>query len=192
MKASIQGIIEIASHEAIVDMPYRDSKGIWTIGVGHTANAGPPDPSRMQKGRRIAMSEVFKIFATDLSKFERRVNKAVKVPVAQHERQRELIIGDRKTGKTAIALDAILSQKNSGVKCFYVAIGQKESTVAGVIDGANRGSALDVPECDVFVADDHDRRIVSAEDAPIRMTGMLLDCVVKLSSRRVPDSGPAL
>ena len=47
--------------------------------------------------------------------------------------QRELIIGDRKTGKTAIALDTILNQKDSGVKCFYVAIGQKDSSVAGVI-----------------------------------------------------------
>ncbi len=47
--------------------------------------------------------------------------------------QRELIIGDRKTGKTAIAIDTILNQKNSGVKCFYVAIGQKDSSVAGVI-----------------------------------------------------------
>ncbi len=47
--------------------------------------------------------------------------------------QRELIIGDRKTGKTAIAIDAILNQKNTGVKCFYVAIGQKDSSVAGVI-----------------------------------------------------------
>ncbi|MGE0756125.1 MAG: F0F1 ATP synthase subunit alpha [Pirellulaceae bacterium] len=47
--------------------------------------------------------------------------------------QRELIIGDRKTGKTAIAIDAILNQKGTGVKCFYVAIGQKDSSVAGVI-----------------------------------------------------------
>ena len=47
--------------------------------------------------------------------------------------QRELIIGDRKTGKTAIAIDTILNQKDSGVKCFYVAIGQKDSSVAGVI-----------------------------------------------------------
>ena len=47
--------------------------------------------------------------------------------------QRQLIIGDRKTGKTAIAIDAILNQKDSGVKCFYVAIGQKDSSVAGVI-----------------------------------------------------------
>jgi F-type H+-transporting ATPase subunit alpha len=47
--------------------------------------------------------------------------------------QRELIIGDRKTGKTAVAVDAILNQKDSGVKCFYVAIGQKESSVAAVV-----------------------------------------------------------
>ncbi|MCO6458019.1 MAG: F0F1 ATP synthase subunit alpha [Pirellulaceae bacterium] len=47
--------------------------------------------------------------------------------------QRELIIGDRKTGKTAIAIDAIVNQRDSGVKCFYVAIGQKDSSVAAVI-----------------------------------------------------------
>jgi len=46
--------------------------------------------------------------------------------------QRELIIGDRGTGKTAIAIDAIINQKGQGVHCFYVAIGQKQSTVAGV------------------------------------------------------------
>ncbi len=47
--------------------------------------------------------------------------------------QRELIIGDRKTGKTAIAIDAIINQKESGVKCFYVAVGQKDSSVANVV-----------------------------------------------------------
>ncbi len=47
--------------------------------------------------------------------------------------QRELIIGDRQTGKTAIALDTIINQKGSGVICIYVAIGQKESTVAKVV-----------------------------------------------------------
>ncbi|NQU65962.1 MAG: F0F1 ATP synthase subunit alpha, partial [SAR324 cluster bacterium] len=46
--------------------------------------------------------------------------------------QRELIIGDRQTGKTAIAIDTIISQKETGVKCIYVAIGQKNSTVAQV------------------------------------------------------------
>ena len=50
--------------------------------------------------------------------------------------QRELIIGDRKTGKTAIAIDTIINQKGTGVKCFYVAVGCKESTVAGDRRGA--------------------------------------------------------
>jgi len=57
--------------------------------------------------------------------------------------QRELIIGDRKTGKTAIAIDAIINQRNSGVKCFYVAIGQKESTVAGIIEQLHKAGAMD-------------------------------------------------
>ena len=57
--------------------------------------------------------------------------------------QRELIIGDRKTGKTAIALDAILSQKGTGVKCFYVAIGQKESSVAGVVEILKKYGAME-------------------------------------------------
>ena len=57
--------------------------------------------------------------------------------------QRELIIGDRKTGKTAIAVDAILNQKNTGVKCFYVAIGQKDSSVAQVIEILRENGAMD-------------------------------------------------
>ncbi len=57
--------------------------------------------------------------------------------------QRELIIGDRKTGKTAIAIDAILNQKGEGVKCFYVAIGQKDSSVAGVVDVLRKYGAME-------------------------------------------------
>ncbi len=57
--------------------------------------------------------------------------------------QRELIIGDRKTGKTAIAIDAILNQKGQGVKCFYVAVGQKDSSVAGVVDVLQHHGAME-------------------------------------------------
>ncbi len=57
--------------------------------------------------------------------------------------QRELIIGDRKTGKTAICIDTIINQKNFDVKCFYVAVGQKESTVAGLIEVLRREGAMD-------------------------------------------------
>jgi F-type H+-transporting ATPase subunit alpha len=57
--------------------------------------------------------------------------------------QRELIIGDRKTGKTTIAIDTILNQKGTGVKCFYVAIGQKDATVAGVVEVLRKYGAMD-------------------------------------------------
>ncbi|MBI5764669.1 MAG: F0F1 ATP synthase subunit alpha [Planctomycetes bacterium] len=57
--------------------------------------------------------------------------------------QRELIIGDRKTGKTAIAIDTILNQKDTGVICVYVAIGQKESTVAGTVEKLRQYGAMD-------------------------------------------------
>ena len=57
--------------------------------------------------------------------------------------QRELIIGDRKTGKTAVAIDAILNQKGADVICVYVAIGQKESTVVGLVDKLRENGALD-------------------------------------------------
>ena len=57
--------------------------------------------------------------------------------------QRELIIGDRQTGKTAIALDTIINQKDSGIKCIYVAIGQKASTVAKVVSELEQAGALE-------------------------------------------------
>jgi F-type H+-transporting ATPase subunit alpha len=57
--------------------------------------------------------------------------------------QRELIIGDRKTGKTAIAVDTILNQKGLGVKCIYVAIGQKGSTVAQTVDTLRQAGAME-------------------------------------------------
>ena len=57
--------------------------------------------------------------------------------------QRELIIGDRQTGKTAIALDTIINQKDKGVKCIYVAIGQKRSTVANVVETLTKAGAMD-------------------------------------------------
>jgi F-type H+-transporting ATPase subunit alpha len=57
--------------------------------------------------------------------------------------QRELIIGDRKTGKTAIAIDTIINQKGENVICVYVAIGQKESTVVGVVEKLRSQGAMD-------------------------------------------------
>jgi F-type H+-transporting ATPase subunit alpha len=68
--------------------------------------------------------------------------------------QRELIIGDRKTGKTAIAIDTIIAQKGKGVKCFYVAIGSKESTVAGIVEVLRAAGAMDYTTVVVATASD--------------------------------------
>jgi F-type H+-transporting ATPase subunit alpha len=57
--------------------------------------------------------------------------------------QRELIIGDRGTGKTALAIDAIINQKGTGVQCFYVAVGQKQSTVASVYNTLKQHGAME-------------------------------------------------
>ena len=57
--------------------------------------------------------------------------------------QRELIIGDRQTGKTAIAADTIINQKGKDVICIYVAIGQKRSTVAALVENLAKNGAMD-------------------------------------------------
>ena len=69
--------------------------------------------------------------------------KAVDSMVPVGRGQRELIIGDRQTGKTALAVDAIINQKNSGITCVYVAIGQKQSSIANVVRKLEEHSALD-------------------------------------------------
>lgn len=69
--------------------------------------------------------------------------KAIDAMVPIGRGQRELIIGDRQTGKTQIAIDTIINQKGNGVKCIYVAIGQKQSTVAHVVENLRRHGALE-------------------------------------------------
>lgn len=69
--------------------------------------------------------------------------KAIDAMIPIGRGQRELIIGDRQTGKTAVALDTIINQKGLGVTCIYVAIGQKQSTVASVVDKLRETGALD-------------------------------------------------
>ena len=68
--------------------------------------------------------------------------KAVDTMIPIGRGQRELIIGDRQTGKTALAIDAILAQKDSGIKCIYVAIGQKQSTIANVVRKLEQTGAM--------------------------------------------------
>ncbi len=69
--------------------------------------------------------------------------KAIDAMVPIGRGQRELIIGDRQVGKTAVAVDTIINQKGQGVYCFYVAIGQKQSTVASVVDKLTQQGAME-------------------------------------------------
>src|ERR1043165_8423319 len=83
--------------------------------------------------------------------------------------QRELIIGDRGTGKTAIAIDTILNQKGTGVVCVYVAIGQKRSTVATVVERLKEAGAMDYSI--VVVAS-------ASEPAPLQFIAPYAGCAI--------------
>jgi len=83
--------------------------------------------------------------------------------------QRELIIGDRQTGKTAIALDAIINQRGQGVQCFYVVVGQKRSTVAQVVEKLNRHGAM---EYTTVVA------ATASESAPLQFIAPFSGCTM--------------
>jgi F-type H+-transporting ATPase subunit alpha len=83
--------------------------------------------------------------------------------------QRQLIIGDRKTGKTTVAIDAILNQKGLGVKCIYVAIGQKGSTVAQTVETLRLGGAM---EYTVVVA------APAADSAPFKYLAPYAGCAI--------------
>jgi lysozyme len=87
VKTSDAGIYALALHEGIVPAPYKDSVGVWTFGIGHTAGAGDPDPATMPKGMPAdldrALVRVFDVFRHDLPKYEAGVNRALKVPVTQ-------------------------------------------------------------------------------------------------------------
>ena len=83
--------------------------------------------------------------------------------------QRELIIGDRQTGKTAVAIDTILNQKQSDVYCFYVAIGQKQSTVAQVVERLKRKGAMEYTT--VIVAG-------ASEPAPLQFLAPFSGCAM--------------
>ncbi len=80
--------------------------------------------------------------------------KAIDAMIPIGRGQRELIIGDRQTGKTAIAIDTILNQRGKGVICIYVAIGQKASSVAGVIQTLREHKAMDYTIVVAAMADD--------------------------------------
>ena len=116
----------------VVEVPVGD------VMLGRVVNAlgqpidgkGPVDTDKYRRIERVASGVISrKSVDTPLQTGIKAIDSMV--PIARG--QRELIIGDRQTGKTAIAVDTIINQKGQGVKCIYVAIGQKASTVATIV-----------------------------------------------------------
>jgi F-type H+/Na+-transporting ATPase subunit alpha len=100
---------------------------------------GPINASRTAPIERVAPGVIYR---KSVSQPVQTGYKAIDSMVPIGRGQRELIIGDRQTGKTALAVDTIINQKASGVKCIYVAIGQKQSTVANVVRKLEEHDAL--------------------------------------------------
>ena len=100
---------------------------------------GPVKATRQAPIERVAPGVVFR---KSVSQPVQTGYKAVDSMVPIGRGQRELIIGDRQTGKTALAVDTIINQKNSGIKCIYVAVGQKQSSIANVVRKLEEHDAL--------------------------------------------------
>lgn len=83
MNLSLPGTYELIGHEAIVLTRYKDSVGVWTIGIGHTKAAGPPNPETFNGEMPLGMA--IDLFAKDTARYIADVNAALKVPVAQHQ-----------------------------------------------------------------------------------------------------------
>lgn len=126
----------------VVEVPVGDAL------VGRVVNAlgqpidgkGPIQTDKFRKIERVASGVIArKSVDTPLQTGIKAIDSMV--PIGRG--QRELIIGDRQTGKTAIAIDTIINQKGQGVKCIYVAIGQKASTVATIVKTLEEYGAMD-------------------------------------------------
>jgi F-type H+-transporting ATPase subunit alpha len=100
---------------------------------------GPLNTSRTAPIERVAPGVIYR---KSVSQPVQTGYKSVDAMVPIGRGQRELIIGDRQTGKTALAVDTIINQKTSGIKCIYVAIGQKQSTIANVVRKLEEHDAL--------------------------------------------------
>jgi len=100
---------------------------------------GPINASRTAPIERVAPGVIYR---KSVSQPVQTGYKAVDSMVPIGRGQRELIIGDRQTGKTALAVDTIINQKTSGIRCIYVAIGQKQSTIANVVRKLDEHDAL--------------------------------------------------
>lgn len=140
--ADLQEGVKVKSTGRILEVPVGDKllgRVVNTLGQPIDGK-GPIEAERYEPVEKIAPGVI------DRQSVDEPVQTGYKsidsmIPVGRG--QRELIIGDRQTGKTALAVDAIINQKNSGIKCVYVAIGQKNSTISAVVRKLEEHGAMD-------------------------------------------------
>jgi len=126
-------IIEVPVGEALI--------GRVVDALGNPIDGGPPIEST--ETRRVELKAPGIVARKSVHEPLQTGIKAIDAMTPIGRGQRELIIGDRQTGKTAIAVDTIINQKDTDVFCIYVAIGQKQSTVAQVVDKLNQHGAME-------------------------------------------------
>ncbi len=133
---------QVKTTGTVVEVPVGDALlGRVVNALGQSIDGkGPVETTKYRKTERVAPGVITrKSVDTPLQTGIKAIDSMV--PIGRG--QRELIIGDRQTGKTAIAVDTILNQKGQGVKCIYVAIGQKASTVATIVKTLEEYGAMD-------------------------------------------------
>ena len=132
----------VKSTRRLLEVPVGDAViGRVVNPLGQPMDGGPPIPSTATRKMDIVAPGI-----ADRQPVKEPLQTGIKaidsmIPIGRG--QRELIIGDRKTGKSAIAVDTIINQRGQGVKCFYVAIGSKESTVAGIVEVLRAAGAME-------------------------------------------------
>jgi lysozyme len=176
MKTSPRGAAFIAAQEGVVTHAYRDVAGVWTIGVGHTASAGPPTPSR---GMTITHEEALAILARDLARYERRVEAALPgVPQAAFD---GAVSFDFNTGainraawvKAFCAGDAakvraqLALWNKAGGKVVAGLVKRRSAEARLILDG-DYGEAAAMPAIDGAVAADLARLGFTGDDAVLR------------------------
>ncbi|QTH62979.1 F0F1 ATP synthase subunit alpha [Psychrosphaera ytuae] len=140
--ADLQEGTKVKSTGRILEVPVGDAllgRVVNTLGAPIDGK-GPIDAAGFEPVEKIAPGVI------DRQSVDEPVQtgyKSVDAMIPVGRGQRELVIGDRQTGKTALAIDAIINQKDSGIKCVYVAIGQKASTIANVVRKLEEHGALE-------------------------------------------------
>jgi F-type H+/Na+-transporting ATPase subunit alpha len=159
---------EVRRTGKIAEVPVgAEMRGRVVNALGQPIDGKGPVPSK--EARRIELKAPGIVARQPVTQALQTGIKAIDAMIPIGRGQRELVIGDRQTGKTAVCLDTIINQKGDDVTCIYVAIGQKRSTVAQVVDRLTRQGAMDFT---IVVA------ATASESAPLQFIAPYTGCTI--------------